>query len=201
VRSVLDVGSQWRERELHEHPNEYVYDASERCALVWGYLCLSRKLPHSARAAVWERLVSGAYLSLLEGFARVVGGTTEGRSLMMLDLATFTAELDGASVTEKLDARSIVASPPPPPSAATGTRLDASVETYVKMTYFPKADAVAWIEESCGLYRLNHALGLAREIADDPEDLQQLGERIRRLYASEETGIVQQCTDGAIAPP
>jgi hypothetical protein len=187
VNNILELGSKWDELELHENPNEFVYEVGEKIALVWGYLCLSGKLPFTVRKTVWENMVLGAYLSLLEGFARVPSCSTEGRSLMMLDLAALATELAPSGVAEKLEGKSITV-PSPPASHSDGMfRLD-YVDTYIKMVYFPKDDAVVWIDQNFASYQLNHMLSLVKVISGENDD-QHLIDHVKSLYAKAECHI------------
>jgi hypothetical protein len=190
VKNILVLDSKWNERELHEHANDFVYDLSERMSLVWGYLCLSRKLPLAARSAVWENMVHGAYLSLLEGFARVPCSSTEGRSLMMLDLVSLSSELSASAVEERLERRSITASSPPTISPDGRLRPYNYVETYIKMVYFPKEDAATWIDQNYSSYQLNHMLSLAKEISGVNEE-EKLTDHVKDLFTKAEFEIVQ----------
>jgi hypothetical protein len=196
VKNILLLDSKWNERELHEHPNDFVYDVSEKMALVWGYLCLSRKLPVAARNAVWENMVHGAYLSVLDGFARVSCSSTEGRSLMMLDLASLSSELAASAVEERLEGRSMVVPSPPPISSNGRMRPYDYVETYIKIVYFPKDDAVTWIDQKYSTYQLNHMLSLVKEISGVNEE-QQLADHVKDLYAKAECAVVGYASNGA----
>jgi len=180
VKAILRVGGGWEECKLHEHANEYVDELVDRCSLIWGFLCVSAKLPFVVRKTVWEQLVSGAYLSLLEGFARVPFCSTEGRALMTLDLACFSTGIASASVTEKLEERALVASPPP---LVEPERSDRYVDTYIKVFYYPPEDALAWIEENFSDYHLGHSVALVTATAGHSDrSLSEMVDRVMQLY-------------------
>jgi hypothetical protein len=71
VTDILKVGAGWEECKLNEHPNDYIDNLCDRCALLWGFLAASGKLPPSVLKYTWERIVTGVYLSLLEGFGKL----------------------------------------------------------------------------------------------------------------------------------
>lgn len=180
VLNVVNCDAEWRGSKFHEHPNELVYDLAEKCALIWGYLSLSRKLPRSILHSTWESLQSVSYLSLLEGFARISGCTTEGRALMTLDLASFASEMRPTSIVEKLDSYALGA-PPPPLTTSTKLCTENVVETYVKVFYFPQEDAMKWIEQHFESYHLTHLIALVRETVQEKESIGLL-ERLYHLH-------------------
>ena len=184
VNEVLKVGPGWEECKLHEHPNDYVDELADHCALLWGFLVVSAKLPFVVRKATWERLVSAAYLAMLEGFARVPYCSTEGRALMTLDLASLSAGLIPASIVERLDRRSMMASPPP---AVRPDRSEAYVDKYIKLFYYPPNDILSWIESNYQDYQLNHCMALAvaatkSNASDGNATNAEVVDRIKRLY-------------------
>jgi hypothetical protein len=71
VTDILKVGAGWEECKLNEHPNDYIDNLCDRCALLWGFLAASGKLPPSVMKATWGQIVTGVYLSLLEGFGKL----------------------------------------------------------------------------------------------------------------------------------
>jgi Protein of unknown function C-terminus (DUF2451) len=166
VKEIIKVGVGWEENKLHEFPNDYVEDLCDRCALTWGYLAASAKLPSPVMKETWENIVSASYRSLLDGFARVPFCSTEGRALMTLDLASFGAGISSTSVSERLESIVLVDKPPT-------VDPDCSlryVETYIKVFYYPKDDVLNWISENHGTYKLNHSLALViAAAASSPE--------------------------------
>jgi hypothetical protein len=71
VTDILKVGAGWEECKLNEHPNDYIDDLCDRCALLWGFIAASGKLPPSVLKDTWGRILTGVYLSLLEGFGKL----------------------------------------------------------------------------------------------------------------------------------
>lgn len=148
----------WEESKLNEEPNDYVELLCEKCALFWGFLSTSGKLPDKAIASIWSGLLTAAYLSMLEGFSRISFCSTEGRALMALDLASFTSGVRPQSIKERLDRRSFSAKDALFPSDL--SRGMAYVDTYIKVFYYPEKDALEWIRKNYKRYRLNHTLAL-----------------------------------------
>lgn len=164
VKEIIKVGAGWEECQLNENPNDYVDDLCDRCALVWGFLAASAKLPSAIMTATWEHMMTGAYLSLLEGFARVPYCSTEGRALMTLDLASFSAGTGRISIAERLEGQALP-STIPKVNPVRGMRY---VDTYIKVFYYPKEDVVRWTEHNFRNYRLIHCLALVTAAGDSP---------------------------------
>ena len=98
---------------MNEYANDYVGSLCGRCACIWASLSVSpRKLPASLRRIAWEAVVNSAYSSLLEGFSRVAHCSTEGRALMSIDLADFTAGVHPSAVMERLEYQAEYEAPP-----------------------------------------------------------------------------------------
>lgn len=162
LTQILEVGSGWEENQLTEHPNEYIDDLCSRCALTWSALGVSqRKLPPGVLKVVWEDLIDGSYLSLLEGFSKVKFCSTEGRALMSMDLASFTAGVNSSSIMDRLDYQ-VNIEPPPPISPAHGMRY---LDTYIKVFYYPKevrnvgifvAGGHLWMTQADSLFPLSY---------------------------------------------
>jgi hypothetical protein len=189
VTDILKVGAGWEECKLNEHPNDYIDDLCDRCALLWGFLAASGKLPSSVLKVTWEQIVTGVYLSLLEGFARVPFCSTEGRALMTLDLASFSVGIDGASIAERLEGQALP-STPPKVNPDRGMRY---VDTYIKVFYYPKEDIARWIDDNFTNYRLNHSLALVSGAGDVVERshidlLKDVKALYRHSHTSEEDG-------------
>lgn len=176
---ILEVGSEWEELKLHESPNGYVDELTDRCALLWGYLSVSGKLPLSIQALVWEDILHAAYLSMLEGFARVPFCSTEGRALMTLDLASLRAGTTRVAVMDKLEGRCLVAQHPPSLSV---DRFMEYVGMYIKVFYFPVEDALNWIKENHQEYHLNHCISLIVAIAGPTAETTVLVDRVKNHY-------------------
>ena len=107
------MGPGWETDHMNEHANDYVGALCGRCACIWASLSVSpRKLPLSLRQVAWEAAISSAYASLLEGFSRVGHCSTEGRALMSIDLADFTAGIHPNAVLERLEYQIEYEAPP-----------------------------------------------------------------------------------------
>jgi Protein of unknown function C-terminus (DUF2451) len=177
TKKIVTIGKGWEEHTFHEYANDYVEDLGDRCALIWGFLAASGKLPSEIITQAWGRLVCGCYLSLLEGFSRVPYCSTEGRALMTLDLASFSAMVDKTTVAETLESRGLSFKPP---SAAPeyGMRY---VDTYIKVSYYPKVDVMQWIEQNYERYRLIHVLALL-----NGDGIGNLVKKVHALYHQQE---------------
>lgn len=72
-------------------------------------------------------------MTLLEGFSKVPFCSTEGRSLMSMDVAAFSSEMGSRSLRERFssDPKIMV------PQNSTPYQNAAYVDTYIKMYYFP----------------------------------------------------------------
>ena len=156
VKEIVMVGGDWEESKLHEHPNDYVDDLCDRACLIWGFIAASGKLPQHLVAQTWARLQSVAYLTLIEGFSRVIHCSTEGRALMALDLASVSSNLRRDAVLERLESFDLPFTPPP----VTPRYGKQYVDLYVKVYYYPQEDAFCWITQNFQNYRLNHMLSL-----------------------------------------
>ena len=188
VKDIIRVDAGWEECKLHEYCNDYVDELSYRCALIWGYVAASNKLPLIITRETWEGIVSASYLSLLDGFSRIRQCSTEGRSLMALDLATFKVGLSPTNIAEKLDGIVLVNKPPPINPEVNFF----FVETYVKVFYYPSDDVFNWIKDNCDKYGLNHCIGLALAVflsnqeEKSEDEFNVLLTRIKSLYPVDE---------------
>lgn len=98
---------------------------------------------------------------------------------MTLDLASFSAMMDTTTVSERLESRGL-SFMPPPASPEYGMRY---VDTYIKVFYYPKEDAVQWIGQNYESYRLTHVLALLRDSGGKKDDeLPALVEKVKVLY-------------------
>lgn len=154
----MKVGSGWEEAKLNEHPSDYIEALCKRCACIWGGLTASKKkLPAGMLRSSWEDMISGGFLSLLEGFSKVPFCSTEGRALMSMDLASFAAGVNPTAVLEHLDFDEKCYAPP-----IVEPRHGMSyVDTYIKVFYYPEEDVMQWIRQNYQRYHLNHCLKLA----------------------------------------
>ena len=114
---------------LNEYSSNYVDETCDRYALIWHSLSSTTPaLPPGILRTTWEHIVEGGFLSLLEGFSRVPHCSTEGRSLMSMDLASFASRVYCLDIEKSIH-------PPPPVSPKRGMRY---VDMYIKVFYFPE---------------------------------------------------------------
>jgi hypothetical protein len=128
------LGSVWEEAKLHEHPNNYIDSLIDMYSFTWCSVANANKLPSGATKLLWENLVRGGYMALVDGFSKIPFCSTEGRSLMSMDLASFTSGISPRSVQEALEAHSSCISPP----HVIPLRGMAYVDTYIKVFYYPR---------------------------------------------------------------
>ena len=82
---------------------------------------------------LWENLVGAGYMVLLDGFSKVPYCSTEGRSLMSMDVATYNAGVSARSIASRLDDQPRC----PLPTNIQPYRTMSYVNTYIKLFYFP----------------------------------------------------------------
>jgi hypothetical protein len=170
----------WEESKLNEDPNDYVESMCERCALFWGFLSTSGKLPDKAMVFVWSGLMTAAYSTMLEGFSRISFCSTEGRALMTLDLASFSSGVTPQAVKERLDRRSLLVKPVQQPQVL--MKGMSYVDTYIKVFYYPDKDVMAWIRNNYSKYRLIHILAL--RIPANQGDPSRAWKELANLYSA-----------------
>jgi hypothetical protein len=159
VLEIMMVGSVWKDQRFSEHSNDYVDAMCLRCSRIWEYLSSSpRKLPTHALFEAWKYIVSCSFLSLLDGFSKIVICSMEGRALMSMDLATYYAGCNPSAVENRIQGI-FRSSPEPPPSISASEKMQ-YVDAYVKAFYFPEKDLIAWIESNKDEYHLRHMIGL-----------------------------------------
>jgi hypothetical protein len=186
VKEIVEVGVDWEENKLHEQPNEYVDNLCERVCLIWAFVATSGKLPQHLVAVVWERLQSLVYLTLLEGFSRVIYCSTEGRALMALDLASVASNLRRDAVCDRLEVYDLPLSPP----RVSPTYGKQYVDLYVKVFYYPRDDILGWISDNYCSYRLHHMITLLSSSQDRGREnlAPAVVEQIKILYDTKQTG-------------
>jgi len=135
IFQIMCVGRAWEDHHLVEHSNVYVDEMVERCSFLWCNLSTSFRMPPPALRFTWEQLVWVAFMTLLEGFSKVPHCSTEGRSLMSMDLATLSHGLHPESVKTALLERhqSIITTP----SDSCREDMMRYVDTFIKVFYFP----------------------------------------------------------------
>ena len=133
---IVSIGSLWEESKLHEHANDYVDDFCGFLALLWRYLYASPgRLPLGILKMLWENLVGGGYMILIDGFSKVPYCSTEGRALMSMDVASYRSETSARSIANRLRENQHPSCPLP--AVIEPYRSAAYVDTYVKIFYFP----------------------------------------------------------------
>lgn len=135
VSKIIDVGDGWEEAQLGDGSNTYIDKLVERCLELWGSISSNCKDQNPCLFVVtsaWEQVICGAYVSLLEGFSKVMVCSTEGRALMSMDLAAFSAGIS-ISAIKALDNSS---NPVVVPAAVYPIYGMQYVDAYVKVFYF-----------------------------------------------------------------
>ncbi|CAB9511403.1 Coiled-coil domain containing 132 [Seminavis robusta] len=188
VSEVIQVGPGWEECKLNEHPNEYIESLASRCACIWAALSISpNKLPDGVRKSIWEHMIEGGYVCLLDGFARIPYCSTEGRAQMNMDLASFSAGIQPSAVMERLEYQ-VEYPAPPKPNLTSRNRVD----TFIKVFYYPKKDVMAWIIENHEHYSLNHCLSLVTNAyrgsengGKDGASMEEAVELVKKMFEDE----------------
>ncbi len=135
IFQIICCGRAWEDNDMQEQSNSYVDDLCERSAALWGCMSSSTRLPLSALHFTWNELVRSAFMLLLEGFSKVVNCSTEGRSLMSMDLATLSHGLIPKTV--KAEAEDDYPNISLPPQAYREEMLR-YVDNFIKVFYYPK---------------------------------------------------------------
>ena len=158
IFKVVCCGKAWTQNVFKEFSNEYVDDLGERASLLWGHIASRGSLTPPIQKLMWEHLVQSSFMLLLEGFSKVTTCSTEGRSLMSMDLATLSSSLAPDSVKERLEESFPNVCLPPVLSG----REDSMryVDTWIKVFFFPDEDAIDWIKQNRGQYHLDHSISL-----------------------------------------
>jgi hypothetical protein len=158
IFKVICCGKAWTDNVFKEYSNDYVDDLCERASLLWGHIASRGRLPAAAQALIWDHLLRSSFMLLLEGFSKITTCSTEGRSLMSMDLATLSSGLAPDSVKERLDESFPNVSLPPSQSR----REDSMryVDTWIKVFFFPEEDAMNWIKQNKDHYHRDHSISL-----------------------------------------
>lgn len=160
-----------RSFELHAmqgESNGYVFDLCERSAIIWGYLSSSMCLPPPILVFTWDQIVRVAFLILIETFSKVSKCTTEGRSLMSMDLATLSHGLMPDTIMEEISDDYGHINPPP---NSCRSEMMVHVDMFVKVFYYPDSDKLSWIEENLGNYHLQHFISLLSSRAEEIREM------------------------------
>ena len=158
IFKIVCCGKAWTDNIFKEYSNDYVDDLCERASLLWGHIASRGRLSPPAQRLMWDHLVRSSFMLLLEGFSKVTTCSTEGRSLMSMDLATLSSGLVSESIKERLDASFPNVCVPPSQSC----REDSMryVDTWIKVFFFPEEDAMNWIKQNRDQYHLDHSISL-----------------------------------------
>lgn len=132
---------------------------------------------HSLHCIAWNHILQASYMTLLHGFSLILTCSTEGRALMSMDLAAYSAGISSESVMERLLRRRemkalreneechacvsqiLVASPGDFVMDVQREGMQ-HVDAYIKAFYFGEEDLMSWIDENCGSYKLGQSLAL-----------------------------------------
>ena len=158
IFKIVCCGKAWTDNEFREYSNDYIDDLCERASLLWGHIASRGILPPPAQRLMWGHLVRSSFMLLLEGFSKVTTCSTEGRSLMSMDLATLSSGLAPDSVKERLeDSFPNVCLPPSQSCREDSMRY---VDTWIKVFFFPEEDTMNWIKQNRDQYHLDHSISL-----------------------------------------
>jgi hypothetical protein len=195
IFQIICCGRVWETPDMKEQSNSFVDDLCERSAHLWGCMSSSTRLPPSAILFTWNELIRSAFMLLLEGFSKVVNCSTEGRSLMSMDLATLSHGFIPAIVQAEVeDEYPNIGTPP----QAYRDEMMRYVDKYIKVFYFPnevrviivftlliafpasrfltllllslRQDIVNWIKDNSGDYHFDHSLSLVTAKAAGSRD-------------------------------
>ncbi|KAG7372612.1 DUF2451 domain containing protein [Nitzschia inconspicua] len=180
---VMEIASNeavWEESKLHEHPNDYIENLCDFSVLLWKHLhTSSSKLPDGVLNNVWNGIVGGSLMTFLEGFSKIPVCSTEGRSLMSMDVAAYSSEMKPRSVHERLGFDKKI----PAPQPTFHPHRDASyVDTYIKMFYFPHTDVVSWVEDNYHRYHRHHIVPLVLATAPNANEARKALQTVIQLY-------------------
>ncbi|KAG7343446.1 DUF2451 domain containing protein [Nitzschia inconspicua] len=180
---VMEIASNeavWEESKLHEHPNDYIENLCDFSVLLWKHLhTSSRKLPDGVLNNVWNGVIGGSFMTFLEGFSKIPVCSTEGRSLMSMDVAAYSSEMKPRSVHERLGFDKKI----PAPQPTLHPQRDASyVDTYIKMFYFPHTDVVSWVEDNYKRYHRHHIVPLVLATAPNANEARKALQTVIQLY-------------------
>jgi hypothetical protein len=143
IFKILCVGKAWEVNEIKEYSNSYADDLHERCGELWAILSTSPSgLPQPILKYMWDQLVRVSFHTLLEGFSKVPNCSTEGRSLMSMDLATLSDGLNPDTVKKNMieEYPSMTA----PPSSCR-SEVKRYVDAYIKVFFYPDEVRRLWL--------------------------------------------------------
>jgi hypothetical protein len=191
VFKIICCGNAWTGDVFKEYSNDYIDDLCERASLLWGYICSRGRLPSRVQTLTWDHIVRSSFMLLLEGFSKIPSCSTEGRSLMSMDLATLSAGLGPDSVKEKLgDGFPNVRFPPSQCHRDESMRY---VDTWIKVFFFPEEDAMNWIKQNRHQYHFDHSISIITAKIS-PKDKQMLAlkkKKVLDVYNGLQTDFLQ----------
>ena len=152
IFQIICCGRAWEDNSMQEQSNDYVDNICGRSALIWEHMASSMRLPIPALQFTWDQLVWSAFMLMLEGFSKVPKCSTEGRSLMSMDLATLSHGLMPESVLEEIDEDYAAISLPP---QACRNEMMRYVDTFIKVFYFPNEVRVPFFLLELAVYVSN----------------------------------------------
>jgi len=141
---------------------------------------------HSLHSIAWNHILQASYMTILHGFSLILTCSTEGRALMSMDLAAYSAGISSESVMERIlrrremkdlreneesracVSRMLVASPGDFVMDVQRAGMQ-HVDAYIKAFYFGEEDLMSWINENCGSYKLGQSLALIMSSSSNSE--------------------------------
>jgi len=171
---------QWNQHLIRDEANPYTDKVFGTCRDLWekikgpdGGVVIGMGvgvyIPPSAQLLIWTEVAQSVMGALLEAFARIERCSTEGRSLMSMDLQAVQAGLDRIHKVRPI-------------------RGKMHVDNYVKAFYYGEADVMAWIEQNYQNYAFRHMAGLLNVGVGQKKKkgMRELVNKVAALYASEE---------------
>lgn len=144
----------WHHNVIREEANPYTERICVLCRRIWEKIRGPEErgsakldgldnmyIPSEAKVLIWTEVAQCIMGTLLEGFSRIDKCSTEGRSLMSMDLQAIQVGLD-----EILRVRP--------------ARGRAYVENYIKAFYYGQVDVMSWVEKNYKFYHYRHIAGL-----------------------------------------
>jgi len=160
----------WSQTGINEHANDYVDEMMvDPLDSLWKFLSTAGKLPRTILDSTWTNLITISYEAMLEAFARIPQSSTEGRSLMSMDVAAFATAFSFREMKERKADRSTDDEhhfvPSTPVNMTVLLEERQRLDTYIKIYYLPEEDVLAWLEENYSTYRFNHCCSLANAVS------------------------------------
>ena len=167
IFQIICCSRVWENDSMEEQSGSYIDELCERIAHLWGSMSSSSRLSSTMLKFTWDHLVQSAFLVLLEGFSKVGNCSTEGRSLMSMDLASLSHGLIPETVKAEADDDDQNIGLPP---QACREEMMRYVDKFVKVFYYPKEEIQNWIEDNAGDYHFDHCLSLVTAKAAGSKD-------------------------------